>query len=479
MQIKKKDINKLLLIFLSTHLLIWTLIPSISNDNLPLDVIEALAWGSNLDWGFNKHPPLSALFPEIFYKIFGAQDWAYYLLSQIFVIFTFFIVFKFSEDFFKNKILSLISVLLLEGFYFYNFTTPEFNVNICMLPFWTLTIYFFWKGIDNNNTTTWLLFGFFAALGVLSKYLFIYLLISIDIFFIYLIIRKKFNYKCLVSLISFFVVLLPHIIWLTENNYITLTYALERTELDEFHYLNHISNPLLFLSKQFVVITPFIFMFLFAVSKFKIKFNLKDKKLIFLLVINVIPIILIFLTSLITGAKIRTMWMTSFYPFFGVLFVYIFKNRIILNKLNHFLIIFLIIFIISPLSYLYISISQTDKRTDYPGREITKSIQLEWSEIIKKNGNKIKDPKIHYVGWDEWYAGNFSYNTKGTTVLMENWIDKLLETKDKNYILIDVKDSPKKTCELVKMQPNLFLSYYFYIKEHHVCFVSNLKWKNK
>ncbi len=58
--------NKKLLIFLSTHLIIWTLIPAISNHNLPLDTIEALAWGSNLDWGFGKHPPLSAFAAEIF-----------------------------------------------------------------------------------------------------------------------------------------------------------------------------------------------------------------------------------------------------------------------------------------------------------------------------------------------------------------------------------------------------------------------------
>ena len=60
MNIAKKDINKVLAIFLLSHLVIWVLIPTISNDNLPLDTIEALAWGSNLDWGFNKHPPLSA-----------------------------------------------------------------------------------------------------------------------------------------------------------------------------------------------------------------------------------------------------------------------------------------------------------------------------------------------------------------------------------------------------------------------------------
>jgi hypothetical protein len=31
------------------------LVPAATNQNLPLDTIEVLAWGSNLDWGFNKH----------------------------------------------------------------------------------------------------------------------------------------------------------------------------------------------------------------------------------------------------------------------------------------------------------------------------------------------------------------------------------------------------------------------------------------
>ena len=62
------------------------MIPTFTNNNLPLELIEALAWGSNLDWGFNKHPPMSAFLVEIFYQIFGPNDWAYYLLSQICVI---------------------------------------------------------------------------------------------------------------------------------------------------------------------------------------------------------------------------------------------------------------------------------------------------------------------------------------------------------------------------------------------------------
>ena len=240
MQIKKHNISKIFILFLFTHLFTWTLIPSISNNNLPLDTIEALAWGSNLDWGFNKHPPLSAFAVEIFYKIFGNQDWAYYFLSQIFVISAFFIVFKFSEDFFKNPILALISILLLEGIYFYNFTTPEFNVNVCQLPFWALTVLYCWKGFKDNKTIDWLLFGLFAALGILSKYLFIYLLVAMDVFFLYMIVKKKINFKCLISFVTFLLVLLPHLIWLSDNDYITITYGLHRTGSVDTNFLEHI-----------------------------------------------------------------------------------------------------------------------------------------------------------------------------------------------------------------------------------------------
>ena len=68
MPINKKKIDNIFIIFLISHLFIWTLVPSITNQNLPLDTIEALAWGSNLDWGFNKHPPMSAVLVEIFTK---------------------------------------------------------------------------------------------------------------------------------------------------------------------------------------------------------------------------------------------------------------------------------------------------------------------------------------------------------------------------------------------------------------------------
>ena len=404
MALNKKSLTNLFYIFVTTHLILWTLVPTLTNNNLPLDTIEALAWGSNLDWGFNKHPPMSAFLPEIFYQIFGNQDWAYYLLSQICVVISFVVVFKFSEDFFETKSFSLLSVLLLEGIYFYNFTTPEFNVNVCLMPFWALTVLYLWKGFKDNKIIDWFLMGLFAGFGFLSKYLFIYLGLAIDIFLIYMIYKKKIDFKCMISLISFFIVLIPHLIWLIENNYITITYGLHRTGAEDLNILNHIKHPLIFLGKQIGILIPFFAMFLFLNNKLKTKFNLKDNKILFLLAINIAPIVLVFLTSMIMGVKIRTMWMTPFYLFFGVLVIYIFQSQINSNKLKGFVSVFIILFIFSPFAYAYVSITKTDKRTDYSGKEEAKKAKEFYDEQIQVTGD------LSFVKGNEWLAGNISYH---------------------------------------------------------------------
>ena len=262
--IAKKKISNIFIVFLFFHLVIWTLVPSISNVNLPLDTIEALAWGSNLDWGFNKHPPLSAFAVEIFYQIFKNQDWAYYFLSQVFVVISFIAVYKFSEEFFNNKNLALLSVFLLEGIFFYNFTTPEFNVNVSQLPFWALCIYFTWRCIKYDKAIDYLFLGLFAGLGILSKYLFIYLIVGIKLYFLYMIRKgKKIKFKnYFITGTIILLILLPHIIWLIENEYVTIFYGLQRAG-GVGSLLDHLVYPLTFLIKQIIILLPFFSCFFF------------------------------------------------------------------------------------------------------------------------------------------------------------------------------------------------------------------------
>ena len=62
------------------------------------------------------------------------------------------------------------------------------------------------------------------------------------------------------------------------------------------------------------------------------------------------------------------------------------------------------LFFLSPILYSYVSISQSDKRTDYPGKEIAMKIQYVWDQDF--------DKEIQFVTGDEWKAGNLSYHLK-------------------------------------------------------------------
>ncbi len=438
--ILKKNISKAFYLFLFSHLIIWTIVPTISNVNLPLDVIEALAWGSNLDWGFNKHPPFSAFAVEFFYLIFGKNDWSYYLLSQIFVIISFYFVWKLSNDFFEDKIYSLLSVLILSGIYFYNFTTPEFNVNVSQLPFWALSVYFFWKGIHNNEKITWILFGIFSALGFLSKYLFIYILLALLIF-LFLNLKKyhKSVKNYLLSILISLILLTPHFIWLFDNDFKTIFYGLDRSGLSDFILIDHIKNPLFFLFKQLTILIPFFIMGMAIIKKYKCKINTKDKKTLFLISINLIPFILMLITSISTGAKIRTMWMTPFYLFLGTLFIFIFKRYIETKKISRFYYIFLFFFILSPAAYLGISSLDETKRTDYPGKEIARLVQNKW------NDNFTNEIKI--VIGDEWSAGNLSYHLSSRPIWINDLKNKTsIITKDQGVIYTGNPKILKKIC---------------------------------
>jgi len=429
-----RNINNIFFIFALSHLLIWTIVPTITNKNLPLDIIEALAWGSNLDWGFNKHPPGSAFFPEIFFQIFGAQDWAYYFLSSLFVVISFYFVFKVANEILLSKLLSLFSVLILESIYFYNFTTPEFNVNVCQLPFWSLVIYFSWKIYSSKEIKLLdcFLIGLFSAIGFLSKYLFVYLLASIFLLFMYLILIKKdrnFDFKYFIILEVFVILLIPHFIWLYGNDFITIFYGLKRTSLEP-SLLNHFEQPIFFLLKQVGTLIPFFFLIWLLVKKIKFKFNVKDKKLLFLLAINLLPIFLMFITSMVMGSKIRTMWMTPFYLYFGVLFIYVLKSQINVKRTNSFLSGFLFLFFLSPIIYSYVSISQTDKRTDYSGKEIASKVQLIWNKDFKE--------EIQFVTGDEWKAGNLSYHLKSRPVWEGSTNSKILKNASQFICVEDI-----------------------------------------
>ena len=451
---KEKKIFYLLCLY---HLIIWTLVPYFSNKNLPLDVIEALAWGQDFDLGYNKHPPLSAWIPGLLFKIFGNKDWVYYLLSQIFIVISFIFLWKLSSFFLKKKSQILLSVLTIEGIAFYTFETPQFNVNICQIPLWIGTIYFFLKSIKNNKIADWIFLGTFSALGFLTKYIFAYLLISLFFYLIYIFfIRKKINFNFLYTVLIFFLITAPHFQWLIRNDFTTIYYALKRGGLNEFNIYNHLLNPFKFLISQILILLPFLLLIYLLIKKIKIKLPFDNQKFIFLLFSFLLPFFLILITSMVTGSRIRTMWMIPFYSLVGVFFIFLYQDSINLKKLKSFNILLIIFLIVSPTLYSLRSI-YNDSRTGYEGKKIALQIEKEWKAISKD--------EISNVGFSEWYAGNLSYH-------LSNRPKVFLEENNNFYkkpAVIIAKDIGPNLCN--RKNINIKNIVYKKIDNHDVCFI--------
>jgi 4-amino-4-deoxy-L-arabinose transferase-like glycosyltransferase len=451
---KEKKIFYLLCLY---HLIIWTIVPYYSNKNLPLDVIEALAWGQDFDLGYNKHPPLSAWIPGLLFKIFGNKDWIYYLLSQVFIVISFIFLWKLSSFFLKKNYQILLSVLTIEGIAFFTFETPQFNVNICQIPLWIGTVYFFFKSIRKNKITDWIFLGVFSALGFLTKYIFAYLLISLFFYLVFIfLIKKKINFNSLYALLTFFLITLPHFQWLIQNDFTTIYYAVKRGGLNEFNIYNHLLNPLKFLTSQIAISLPFLFLGYFLIKKIKIKLPFNNEKFIFLIFSFILPFFLILITSIISGSRIRTMWMIPFYSLIGVFFIFLYQDQINLKKLKKFYIILIIFLVISPTLYSLRSIYK-DSRTGYEGKKIALQIEKEWKTISKE--------KISNVGFSEWYAGNLSYQ-------LSNRPKVFLEENNNFYkkpAVIITKDIGPTLCN--RKNINVKNIVYKKIDDHDVCFI--------
>jgi len=451
---KEKKIFYLLCLY---HLIIWTLIPYFSNKNLPLDVIEALAWGQDFELGYNKHPPLSAWIPGLLFKIFGNKDWIYYLLSQVFIVISFLFLWKLSSLFLKKKTQILLSILATEGIAFYTFDTPQFNVNICQIPLWIGTVYFFFKSIKDNKINDWIFLGVFSALGFLTKYIFAYLLISLFFYLIFISIKKKkINFNFLYTLLIFFLITAPHFQWLIQNDFTTIYYALKRGGLNEVSIYNHLLNPFKFLINQITILLPFFLLIYFLIKRIKIKLPLNNEKFTFLLFSFLLPFFLILITSTITGSKIRTMWMIPFYSLIGIFFIFLYQNKINYKKLKNFNILLIIFLIISPALYSLRSI-YLDNRTGYEGKKMALLIEKEWKTISKDN--------IFNVGFSEWYAGNLSYQ-------LSNRPKVFLEENNNFYkkpAVIIAKDIGPSLCN--RKNINIKNIVYKKIDNHDVCFI--------
>ena len=384
------------------HVVVWTLVPSLVNPNLPLDVIEGLLWGQAWQLGYDKHPPLMPWLLEGFAALAPGQDWPAYLLSALSVAVAFWALWRLARDFVPAAPAAL-SVLLLEGVYYHNFTIPEFNPNVLQLPFWALSVLCLWRGLKSGSVLAWGLFGLFGALGLLTKYFTVFLILALGA---YLVFERsgRAAWRTPGPYIAMGVglaVLAPHLVWMLQHDFPSVTYALQRSGAQtDSTLLRHAGYPAKFLLAQILAGLALVVLFC-ALGRPRWRPEVSGPQARFLLAAALGPLILVLIVSAVFGLRLRSMWGAPILSFAGLLAVAFFQARD--WNLRRFTRVWAGIFLLAPAVYLGLALGQPyfaskGKRVHFPGRALAQEVEAAWQA-------RFEAPLRIVIG-DTWVGGN-------------------------------------------------------------------------
>lgn len=159
------------LILLALHVLVWTFVGVVGRSNLdiPGDMVEAYVWGQSLQWGYYKHPPLSAWIAGFWFKVIPESHAGYALLTSLnSAIGLAGIAFLARRLMPANwALLAVAAAALTPGI-----TTMcmRFNANAVLLCTWPWAIALFVRLMQDGRRRDGVACGLVCALAMLGKY---------------------------------------------------------------------------------------------------------------------------------------------------------------------------------------------------------------------------------------------------------------------------------------------------------------------
>lgn len=404
--------GRLVLGFALLQLVGWTLVPTLVLANLPLDVVEGLAWGHEWQLGYAKHPPLQAWLLEATAWLFGARDGPIYLLSQLLVVAAFGAVWTLARDL-VGATGAALSVLALAGIYYFSLPTIELNPNVVQMPIWAALCLAFHRALTRPGWRWWLALGALAALGLYAKY-FTGVLLAVLALFLLLEPRARARlagpgpYLALALMV---LLLLPHLRWLAAHDFTPFVYAGARGSAASGP-LDHLLRPLRFTLAQLADHGGLILLLLLgrwglwrggqapALTLPPLEDGFGRR---FVAAIALGPLALSLLISALFGLKLHDMWGAPMFCFSGLFCVTFLRPALVRRRLGQVAVLWCVLFL-GGLAFLALSktlgpeLRGKASRQLYPGPASAAYFTAEWHRRFGR-------PLAIVVG-DGWIGGN-------------------------------------------------------------------------
>lgn len=215
--------------WISLRVVVWSTASAYRYQNPPVDVAEMLAWGARWQWGYYKHPPLPAWCAEALAWAFHGWLPALYLTSHLFLTVAVWTAWRIGRELLGEK-KALLAALSLEATCFFTWFGGELNHNTALTCFWALAIWSLWKAVSSGQWSWWVVYGAVTGLGLLSKYN-MGLLVAWQAVALVLFLEGRRTLTTPKPWVAWGIALAlfsPHLIWLIDQDWITLRYLAGR-----------------------------------------------------------------------------------------------------------------------------------------------------------------------------------------------------------------------------------------------------------
>ncbi len=405
--------------FLALHLLIWSLLPALLQHNLPLDVIEQLAWGREWQIVYFKHPPLPAWIVESVAVVSGGWPPALYLVGPLCSALSLFAIWRLGCAMLGPR-RALLAVLAQEGVVYFTIFTPEFNHNVVLLPLWAALGLAGYRALFETGSPT----RRRSAAGPGSARS-PHLACSANTPRCCCCCRCCCWRSCTLGCAasgrapargwrwpSRLLLLLPHLLGLWHIGFTPLLFPFQRAP-GPTHWYDHIVNPLLFAVAQFGdIAAALLAVALLAWRRpgepvaVPVRAALPPEQRAYLATITWAPAGLAVAASVLLGLHLKDMWGYPMWCFIGLFLMAELAGPFTSGGLWRFGAVWLAILLAVPAVF---AVQHTiggrfvakSMRSAFPGPELARAVEQRWHAAV--------GTRLPIVAGDVWLAGNIAF----------------------------------------------------------------------
>lgn len=398
--------KKFFYLFLIINALCWSCVQLLRNV-ISIDSLEAISWGELVDFGTNKHPPLSGWLMGGFYNLFGQSDVVAYFLGQACIFIGFIFLYKLAK-FFMDEEKAMCASMILASCYYYTYIVfiDNFNCNFLSMALWPMIAYYFYKSVKGGKCKDWIIFGIVSALGVLCKYQVIFLFFAL---FLYLIFcdRKQFRQKGMyLSILIGLLIVAPHILYLVNTDFFSFIYMAGRTEIGSHNTpsfllpFGRLVFPLKFLFDQVGSVASCIVVYLFLGLQTKqigVNKDYKSKESVFILLLTFAPILAQGCMAAIENNRIMGIWGSIMVAFVGIFLFHFFPVKFNEKTFKYFLKWAYSLMTAWLIAMIIFSQLQVKRALSYPYQKIMPEFNKIWDSETNSAPFKYVYGHIDYV----------------------------------------------------------------------------------